>query len=99
MVTIFTIWNTMVGSGLVAFPNTFESSGFVLGIIVSTIGYIISTRTCILIVKTAGNDKDYFETLTKYWGKWAYYAASIATWLIILAALTSYIIIMSQMLF
>lgn len=89
----------MVGSGLVAFPNTFESSGFLLGIVVATIGFIASTRTCILIIRTAGNDNEYFDTLLKYWGPWAYYCGAISTWLIILAALCSYVILMEQMLY
>lgn len=89
----------MVGSGLVAFPYTFESSGFLLGIIVSIIGFIASSRTCILIIRTAGNDDEYFDTLYKYWGSWAYYCGAVSTWLIILTAACSYFIIMSQMLY
>ena len=85
----------MVGSGLVALPNTFNNSGFGLGILVTIVGFIVSCRTCILIIMTTGNDKEYFDTLFKYWGNWAYYLGAVATLLLILAALTSYIIIMS----
>lgn len=89
----------MVGSGLVAFPYVFESSGFVLGIIVAIVAVLISARTCILMIRTAGNDDEYFDTLYKYWGKWAYYSGAGATWLIILAAMCSYFILMTQNLY
>ena len=85
----------MIGSGVVSVPMAFESSGFLLGIIVCVIGVIISSRTCILMIRTAGNDTEYFDTLYKYWGKWAYYLGAIATILIILAAVCSYFIILS----
>jgi amino acid permease len=85
----------MLGSGVVSIPMAFNSSGFVLGIIVCIIGAIICSRTCILMIRTAGNDNEYFDTLYKYWGKWAYYIGAIATILIMIAALCSYFIILS----
>lgn len=89
----------MVGSGIVALPWTFGQSGFLLGTIICIIGLIISYRTCILIIRVAGNDEEYFDTLYKYWGKWAYYCGFIATLLIMVAAVTSYFINLSQMLY
>ena len=93
--TIFTCWNTMVGSGIVALPWTFRESGFLLGLIICFIGLIISYRTCILIIRLAGNDNEYFDTLYKYWGKWASFCGYISTVLIIIAAVTSYFINLS----
>lgn len=70
-----------------------------MGIIICLIGVAISYRTCILIIRTAGNDPEFFDTLHKYWGKWAYYAGLISTLFIITAAVCAYFIIMSQMLY
>lgn len=89
----------MVGSGIVSLPWTFGESGFLLGLIICIIGLIISYRTCILMVRVAGNDEEYFDTLYKYWGKWAYYCGFISTLLIMVAAVTSYFINLSQMLY
>ena len=89
----------MIGSGVVAFPMTFESSGFLLGVIVCVVGVLICSRTCILMLRTVGEDKEYFDTLYKYWGKWAYYLGAIATIAIMFAAVCSYFIIMSQMMY
>lgn len=85
----------MVGSGIVSLPWTFNNSGFLLGIIICLIGVIISFRTCILMIRTAGNDAEFFDTLLKYWGKPAYYSGLISTLLIIVAAVCAYFIIMS----
>ena len=89
----------MVGSGIVAFPWTFQESGFLLGLIISIVSLFISYRTCILMIRVAGNDKEYFDTLYKYWGKWAYYLGFISTMLIMVAAVTAYFINLSTMLY
>lgn len=89
----------MIGSGIVALPWTFGQSGFLLGLIICVIGLAISYRTCILMIRAAGNDPEYFDTLYKYWGKWAYYLGFISTLLIMVAAVCAYFVILSQMLY
>lgn len=89
----------MIGSGIVALPWTFGQSGFLLGLIICLIGLAISYRTCILMIRSAGNDNEYFDTLYKYWGKWAYYAGFLSTLLIMIAAVCAYFVILSQMLY
>lgn len=89
----------MVGSGVVALPWTFQESGIILGLIICLVGLVVSYRTCILMIRCAGNDKEYFDTLYKYWGKWAYYLGFISTLLIMIAAVTSYFINLSSMLY
>lgn len=51
------------------------------------------------MIRVAGNDKEYFDTLYKYWGKWAYYCGFISTLLIMIAAVTAYFINLSSMLY
>jgi hypothetical protein len=51
------------------------------------------------MIRVAGNDKEYFETLYKYWGRWAYYCGFISTLLIMVAAVTAYFINLSSMLY
>ena len=89
----------MIGSGLVTLPWTFQNSGFLLGMIICIIGMFICYRTTVLMNRTAGNDEEYFHTLYKYWGKWAYYLGTITTLLIIIAAVCAFFILMSQMLY
>jgi Transmembrane amino acid transporter protein len=89
----------MVGSGIVSLPWTFQESGFILGLIICMVGLVVSYRTCILMIRVAGNDKEYFDTLYKYWGRWAYYCGFISTLLIMVAAVTAYFINLSSMLY
>jgi sodium-coupled neutral amino acid transporter 9 len=49
--TIFSIWNTMVGSTLLAMPWGFRQSGIALGVIVFFLVGIISYYTCTLITR------------------------------------------------
>jgi sodium-coupled neutral amino acid transporter 9 len=56
--TIFSIWNTMVGSTLLAIPWGFRQSGIVLGCIVFFIVGFISYYTCCLVVKHSKNVKE-----------------------------------------
>jgi amino acid permease len=89
----------MVGSGIVALPWAFGESGFILGLMISVVSVIVSYRTCILMIRVAGNDDEYFDTLYKYWGRWAYYCGFLSTLLIMIAAVTSYFINLSQMIY
>mmetsp|Transcript_38590 Transcript_38590/g.36940 ORF Transcript_38590/g.36940 Transcript_38590/m.36940 type:complete len:117 (+) Transcript_38590:297-647(+) len=89
----------MMGSGLVSMPHAFESAGFLLGLIICIIGGICCCRTCILVIRTVGDDPDYQTTLFKYWGKWGYYLGGLATLLICVAAVCSFFIILSEMLY
>ena len=51
------------------------------------------------MIRAAGNDPEYFDTLYKYWGTWAYYCGFISTLLIMVAAVCAYFVILSQMLY
>jgi sodium-coupled neutral amino acid transporter 9 len=51
--TIFSIWNTMVGSTLLAMPWGFRQSGIALGVIVFFLVGLISYYTCTLVTRHA----------------------------------------------
>ena len=82
LTTIFSIWNTMVGSGLLTIPWGYSNSGLALGIskqynlnvntmllVITVISFLISYYTCYLVLKTAGMDIDYTDTLQKHFGR------------------------------
>lgn len=66
--TIFSSWNAMAGTGIVTMPWAFQQSGIVLGLILTFIAFLISFYTCYLVIKTAGNDIDYTDTLRRHFG-------------------------------
>ena len=77
--TVFSVWNTMVGSSLVSIPWAFENTGIILGIgmyclikqhiVISTVVFLVAFYTCSLILKTGKQDSDFADTVYKYYGK------------------------------
>lgn len=59
----------MIGTAVVSLPWAYQQSGFVLGLIITLMSFLISFYTCKLIVDSSMNDKDYSLTLKKYYGK------------------------------
>ena len=59
----------MVGSGLVLVPWAFSNSGILLGSILVLVAFSMSFTTQYFVMKAAGNDTDYTETLKKTFGK------------------------------
>lgn len=69
LTTIFSVWNAMVGTGMLTIPWAYSNSGFILGLIITLICFLISFYTCYLVLKAAGNDTDYTDTLQKQFGR------------------------------
>ena len=59
----------MIGSAVVSLPWAFQQSGLILGVILSTTSFFVSFYTTKLVIETAGTDKEYADTLKKYFGK------------------------------
>jgi len=97
--TTFSCWNTMIGSGIVTLPWTFYHSGMLLGTIICFISFLVSLRTCILVLRLVGPKEDFYDTMRKYWGKTGYFVAVIGTLMITMTACTAYFVIMAQMLY
>lgn len=62
----------MAGTALTVIPWAYQQSGIGLGILLTFIAFIFSFYTCLLVMKTAGNDIDYTDTLRKQFGKKGY---------------------------
>ena len=61
--TIFCTWNCMAGTALSVLPWAFQQSGVLLGTLLCFVAFVFSFYTCLLVMKTAGNDVDYTDTL------------------------------------
>ena len=96
-VTIFTLWNTMVGSGILTLPWAFYHSGLILGSIICLLSCLASLRTCTLTMRVTEPNEEFHDTIKKYWGPKGFYISMICTFLIIESACTAYFIIMAQM--
>lgn len=78
IVTILSIWNTMIGSSTVTMPNCVANAGLIptiritsllFNLIVFNMIFVsICYYTCRIVVKTGGNDTDYANTVQRYFG-------------------------------
>ena len=93
--TTFSCWNTMIGSGIVTLPWTFYHSGMLLGTLICFISFLVSLRTCILVLRLVGPKEDFYDTMRKYWGRPGYLIAVIGTLAITMTACTAYFVIMA----
>ncbi len=69
LVTILSVWNTMIGSGIVSIPYYSRYAGIIPTIILNIIFGLICYYTCQVIVKTGGKDNDYSDTVNRYLGE------------------------------
>lgn len=97
--TIFSVWNTMIGSSMLTIPWAFSNSGIVLGIIISLITFIIAFYTCYLYIKLAGTDEDFSDTVYKYYGKYGWVVTMAFSNFLMFAVVVIYYELMSQSLF
>ena len=66
--TVFSSWNAMAGTGIVCMPWAFQESGIITGLFLTFVAFLISFATCWMVIKTAGKDVDYTETLRRNFG-------------------------------
>ena len=62
----------MAGTALTVIPWAFQQCGVILGSMLCLLAFMLSFYTCLLVMKTAGNDIDYTDTLYKQFGKPGY---------------------------
>lgn len=72
LTTIFSVWNAMVGTGLVTIPWAFAQSGLVYGLSLTFLSFVVSFTTQYFVMKSAGTDLDFTDTLKKQFGKFGW---------------------------
>lgn len=97
--TIFSIWNTMMGSSLMALPWGYSQAGLIGGIVLSLAVAFIAWYTCYLILKLTHNHNDLFELAEEYLGTSGRYISWLASLLFGIGILISYDILMTISLF
>jgi len=97
--TIFSIWNTMMGSSLLAIPWGFSQSGIVGGFLTCFCVGLICYYTCSLIVRHGTGYADFFELCYAYLGRWGRLLCWSSSLLVLLGALFAYDRLMSDCLY
>ncbi|KCV68336.1 hypothetical protein H696_05253 [Fonticula alba] len=103
--TIFSIWNTMIGSSLLSMPWALNQSGWLMGLFTMLVMVSICTYTALLIVRhDHGNGRrgvvvDFADLAAMYFGKWGARAAAISSIGVFWGATFAYGILMSGFLY
>ena len=97
--TIFSIWNTMVGSSLVALPWAFANSGIILGILISLTICLISLYTTYLYIILAGKELDFSMVVYRYFGNFGWFTTVFFLNFLMISVIIIYYEMMSQSLF
>ncbi|XP_050540770.1 sodium-coupled neutral amino acid transporter 9-like [Daktulosphaira vitifoliae] len=103
LVTIFAIWNTIMGTSLLAMPWGVERSGLIMGLVLMFFiaGLCLYSANCILNVQVLhGNENGEVAQLSKkLLGPWAAVIAKLFSFVILLGANICYWILMSNFLY
>ena len=101
--TVFSIWNVMVGSGLLVMPWAFQNAGLVGGsLVLALVGLGCFYTACIIVEHSHGFD-DFPDMVMRYFGspamgKAGYYFASWSSVVMLLAVLVVYLTMISDFL-
>ncbi|XP_043601509.1 sodium-coupled neutral amino acid transporter 9-like isoform X3 [Bombus pyrosoma] len=104
LVTIFSIWNTILGSSLLTIPWGIQMAGFFPGIILILVmsGLCLYTAYCLLLVhKYYGGQKgiEVIQLCRIYLNKWAEYVAKAFSITVLIGATIAYWVLMSNFLY
>lgn len=66
IITILSIWNTMMGSGIISFPYSVYNAGIIPSIFLFIIYGLIGFYTCYIVIKIGIKDNDFCDTVYKY---------------------------------
>ncbi|OQR83241.1 hypothetical protein ACHHYP_14930 [Achlya hypogyna] len=94
--TIFSIWNTMIGSTLVALPYGFSCSGILLGIGIVILMGVICCHTCHLVVAYGKDFKDFGELTQYHFGRRVQLMATGVSLFVLVGACIAYHVLMKQ---
>ena len=69
---VFNTWNAMIGCGTVTIPWAYQQSGILLGIVLTAIACLLSFTTNYLILRVAGKDANFSDTMHYYFPKYGW---------------------------
>ena len=99
--TVFSIWNTMIGSTVLAIPWGIDQAGLVMGSIVIVIVGFIACYTCHLIAKysEAAGEENIMELIGRMWGDKGRYLTLVMSCLVLLGALMAFNVLLNSAFF
>ncbi|XP_077981323.1 neutral amino acid transporter 9-like [Glandiceps talaboti] len=105
IITIFSVWNTMMGTSLLSMPWAIGQAGFVLGIIILISMAGLTLYTCYRVVKSIDNVEhrgevlEFSDVCKHYLGKWGEYCSVFFSLSALLGAMIVYWVLLSNFLY
>ncbi|XP_053501345.1 sodium-coupled neutral amino acid transporter 9 [Ictalurus furcatus] len=106
IVTIFAIWNTMMGTSILSMPWGIKQSGFTLGIIILILMGLLTLYCCYRILKSTKSipyidtsDWEFPDVCKYYFGRLGQWSSLLFSMVSLLGAMVVYWVLMTNFLF
>lgn len=106
IVTIFAIWNTMMGTSILSIPWGIKQAGFTLGIIIIILMGLLTLYCCYRVLKSTKSipyidtsDWEFPDVCKYYFGRFGQWSSLIFSLVSLIGAMVVYWVLMSNFLF
>ncbi|KAG9353598.1 hypothetical protein JZ751_011718 [Albula glossodonta] len=106
IVTIFAIWNTMMGTAILSMPWSIKQAGFTLGIIILISMGLLTLYCCYRVLKspksipyTDTSDWEFPDVCKYYFGSFGQWSSLVFSMVSLIGAMVVYWVLMSNFLF
>ncbi|XP_072046802.1 neutral amino acid transporter 9-like [Amphiura filiformis] len=105
IITIFSIWNTMMGTSLLSMPWAIQQAGFVMGVVLLIVMAGLTLYTCYRVVKSvesAGKNGvlvEFSDVCKAYLGRWGEIVSVFFSLSALIGAMIVYWVLMSNFLY
>uniref|UniRef100_A0A4W3K8G2 Neutral amino acid transporter 9 n=1 Tax=Callorhinchus milii TaxID=7868 RepID=A0A4W3K8G2_CALMI len=106
MVTIFAIWNTMMGTSILSIPWAMKQAGFTLGIILIILMGLLLLYCCYRVVKSRNtinfvdtSSWEFIDVCKYYFGSFGQWSSLLFSMISLIGAMVVYWVLMSNFLF
>nr|XP_006813416.1 PREDICTED: putative sodium-coupled neutral amino acid transporter 9-like [Saccoglossus kowalevskii] len=106
IVTIFSVWNTMMGSSLLCMPWAIGEAGLVLGVFFLVFMAVLTCYTAYRVIRSLDgverkddNVMEFSEVCSYYFGKWGLYISTVFSVSALLGGAMAYWVLMSSFLY
>ncbi|XP_075885357.1 neutral amino acid transporter 9 [Nelusetta ayraudi] len=106
IITIFAIWNTMMGTSILSIPWGIKQAGFTLGIIILVVIGLLMLYCCYIVLKSRKaipcvdtTDWEFPDVCKYYFGKFGQWSSLVFSMVSLIGAMVVYWVLMSNFLF
>ncbi|XP_033125974.1 sodium-coupled neutral amino acid transporter 9-like [Anneissia japonica] len=107
IVTIFSIWNTMMGTSLLSMPWAIQQAGFACGIALLVVMAGLALYTCYRVIEAVqsleqlrpGKILEFSDACRQYLGRWGLYGSVVFSLSALIGAMVVYWVLMTNFLY